>query len=134
MAAGRRVVFLAMITIATPVAAMCQAPTPSGCDALERSISQSEKTMSMIWAEGITDDSAPRATLREQKTTNELQLVATNTAIAIQLKCPPRKQPVARNAYLSPALKCVTARMKQGSGDTSRPEECDMSTWNRDDR
>jgi long-subunit fatty acid transport protein len=114
-----------------PAALMAQA-TSSSCEQIDRAVAQSEKEMSQSWASGIADNSAPRATMREQQISNDLQLIAINLALANQLKCPPRKQAVSKNAYFSSALACEAARLKQSSSDTSSPPECDLASWKRD--
>jgi hypothetical protein len=101
----------------------------ANCAAFQHAIDASEAQLSMIFARGLGDDSAPRATLRAEQQGNELRTIAINLELMIQLRCPLPKQPITTvGSYLSAALACATAQT-QGEKD---PAACKREKWLRD--
>jgi hypothetical protein len=122
---------LMIVFVASASTLEAQARPSTQCASFQRVIDESEKEIAAIYAEGVADNSAPRATLREQRTTNELQLIRLNLDLMIQHRCPVSSVPVTRSAYLLNALTCETERLRNPS-ETS-PAACDRATWQRVD-
>jgi hypothetical protein len=119
---------LALITIAfVSTAAGAQVSTSNSCRALQAAVEDSEKEMSAQVIDGLFDDSTPRATMREGKIGNQLELVSLNLSLITQAHCPPRREPIVTNMYISPALACHTQITK---GVTDAPE-CNRDMWQR---
>lgn len=97
------------------------------CDVLSDAVELEIKKSAAVFAEGFTDDSAPRATLREMRIANSLSLAQINLNIMAQNKCPPRQQPVNPMDYLTDALSCELAQQK---GEKDSPA-CDKGNWKR---
>ena len=114
---------LVSIVTALPLAAQ----TPSACRPLQLAIEDSEKEMSSQVVAGLIDDSAPRATMRAGRVNNELGLIAVNLMLMEQLHCPPRKEPITTNAFVSRALECYQ-EMQKSVQDSPK---CNRETWKR---
>jgi hypothetical protein len=84
--------------------------------------------MSATAVEDIGDNSAPRAALREQRTANDLQVIAINLSLLAPLRCPPRKLPVFPLAYFSAALACSHDEL---TGVKNSPK-CVRENWQRE--
>lgn len=97
----------------------------SPCETLSAAVDDQIKKAASTFAEGITDNSAPRATMRELQIANSLSLVRINLDLMVQNKCPARKSPVDPMIYLSDALACEVALQK---GD-KEPAACKRDTW-----
>ena len=97
----------------------------AACADLSKAVEFQLKKAASSSAEGITDNSAPRATLRELRISNSLALVGMNLTLMAQNKCPPRQKPVNPMIYFGEALDCEIATQK-GEKDSPR---CKMDTW-----
>ena len=97
----------------------------SPCETLSAAVEDQIKKAASTFAEGITDNSAPRATMRELQIANSLSLARINLDLMVQNKCPPRKSPVDPMVYLNDALACELALQK---GDKD-PAACKRDTW-----
>ena len=79
-------------------------------------------------AEGITDNSAPRATLRAQRETNILLRAQMLIGMMKDAKCPLPKAPPSYVTYLLPAITCRTDMMKSYTAK-ELPVSCDRKKW-----
>eukprot|EP00919_Chromeraceae_sp_WS-2016_P016758 GHVR01040063.1.p1 GENE.GHVR01040063.1~~GHVR01040063.1.p1 ORF type:complete len:133 (-),score=10.37 GHVR01040063.1:55-453(-) len=103
------------------------AAEPMGCEKLMDEYVQVNKELSAIWADGIVDDSAPRATNRELKALNGRMIQSMSIDMMIAKNCPLPDQPSSFVIYLSPALACSTEGYK-GTKE-SIAAKCDRATW-----
>jgi hypothetical protein len=76
-------------------------------------------------AEGISDNSAPRETMRVIKINNYLQVINMNLMLMKEAKCSLRKKPITMGEYMKEALECQLAQMK---GEKDSPA-CKMESW-----
>jgi hypothetical protein len=125
-----RQILLVAALLASTNALDAQTRPSADCARLQRVIESSEKEIAAIYAEGVADNSAPRASMREQRTTNELQIIRLNLDLMIQHRCPLPTTPIMRATYLLGALRCENERL-QSPG--SSPAACDRATWRRVD-
>lgn len=121
--------FLMVALVASASTSEAQTRPSTQCASFQRVIDASEKEMAAIYAEGVADNSAPRATLREQRTTNELQIIRLNVDLMVQHRCPIPALPITRSAYLLNALTCANERLRNPSATS--PAACDRETWRR---
>jgi hypothetical protein len=120
-------IFAAILT-ASPVSAQVKPAAASAggvCAALARDYDAASKDLAVNEAEGIGDNSAPRATLRAMEDANTLSFANITLALMRDNHCPMPKSAPAAVFYLSPALTCATDRLK----GTASPPSCDRSTW-----
>jgi len=95
---------------------------PGVCNGYRDDIESNLKRSAMIDAEGISDNSAPRATMREQKKNGYKTDIQTTLNLMAAQKCElPKSTPNAAK-YLTSALNCSLKNMK--AKDES--EMCDM--------
>lgn len=111
---------LLLIALAGPAIAQT-----SPCDALNSTVEDQIKKAASTVADGITDNSAPRATMRELQIANSLSLIRINLDLMAQNKCPSRKIPVDPMIYLGEALDCELA-LRKGEND---PVACKRESW-----
>jgi len=97
----------------------------SVCIDLGNAVEHQLKKSASDFADGITDNSAPRATLREVRTSNSLALARMNIELMGQNKCPPRTKPVDPMIYLGEALDCELATQR---GEKDSPK-CKLDEW-----
>ena len=130
----RRIVLIALLATSTQVTAQTRAPAGPApavgtCSRLVSTYDGVSKDLAANVAEGLGDNSAPRATLRAIEDSNSL----TQAHIALDLMrdyhCPLPKDAPDSAYYLSPALTCATDRLKARGSDS--PESCDRSKWQR---
>ena len=79
----------------------------------------------MTEAEGIGDDSAPRQTNRDVENSNSLLRASMVLTLMQAHHCALPDHSPSMATYLSPALSCVTDRLK----GTSEPPTCNQATW-----
>jgi hypothetical protein len=116
------------VLLTSPLGA--QARPSNVCAEFQRALDASEKTMSALYVEGVTDNSAPRATLRAQQTANELQEVQINLLLMQQNHCSLPTRPVDPLAYMLNALQCQNERMRVApTAETT----CNQDMWRRAD-
>ena len=122
----RTIVFGAMLGACSSVA-LAQA----NCAAFSESIEgRLKKIASEMYGEGMTDNSVPRETNRLLRIQNEIGLIAVETNLLAQNKCPPPKEPMDPGAYASNALQCgIKTRM--ATDKTAVVEECNRKKWSR---
>lgn len=113
------------------------------CSELQTAIEWSQKRLSSLSAEGIGDDSAPRETMRSNKTTALLQEINSNVAQLGANKCPVYPHVISTSAYMHNAMLCKLADMKahtaalSGSADahttlSEMSAACNLWNWTRD--
>jgi hypothetical protein len=84
-----------------------------------------------IEAEEVGDNSAPRATMREMRTANQLMLARITLDLMQASHCQlPTREPVSA-AYALPALQCRNAIMRMQAGQRDLPPECNRENWQR---
>jgi hypothetical protein len=98
----------------------------ASCKELAAAIDDSEKDMAMAYAESVGDNSAPRATLRQMRTSTALSVIQINLQLMAAQKCPLPAGPIndSGGAYVVPATECALA-----SRIEEKPKSCDRSTW-----
>lgn len=109
-----------------PVTASAQTSSPASiCEALKNQWRDVEYDLAEAYAEGSSDNSAPRAAVRAGESTNRLLVADIILTLMASHKCPPPKRAPSELNYANGALGCRIERMK---GELS-PSECDRSTW-----
>lgn len=109
------------------LAAPVKAQSSTSCTAFRAEIENQEKDLAAIQVDGLSDNSAPRATLRQQKRTNALTRIAISVDLMAQNKCPPLSAPIDELAYITDALACETALLERKSDDPA----CKRADWKR---
>jgi hypothetical protein len=95
---------------------------PGVCRGYRDDIESNLKRIAITDAEGVTDNSAPRATMREQKKNGYKTDIQTTLNLMVAQKCElPKSTPNAAK-YLTSALDCSLKNMKA----TNESEMCDM--------
>lgn len=79
-------------------------------------------------AEGLSDNSAPRATLRAQRETNHLLRSQMLLGMMKDNKCAQPKSPPSYVTYMLPALTCRTDMLKNYAAK-ELPASCKKDTW-----
>ena len=95
------------------------------CAALSADYDQYEKAMASRWADGIADNSAPRATNRAIEDSNALMQAQITLTLMQANRCSLPDHAPSIKKYVSEALTCSTDRLKAGADAPS----CDMKTW-----
>lgn len=112
-----------------------QAGAVGQCDGLMLAYENASKAASVEVVSSALDNSAPRASLAEQKINNSLLVKQMNLQLMIQWKCPMPSDPVTEAEYFGSALACLSARSKGTSmvpGEKSpEPSECNRQTWRK---
>lgn len=123
---------------------VAKASEASACKSLASDYDNASKNLAMLEAQGLTDDSAPRATMRETQSNNILNQARITMDLMKNNGCKSPTAAPSANIYLMDAIKCSTAVMKQSSeaailiaegksvSDFDRPPECDRSKWAAD--
>ena len=129
-----RPIMIGTMLVASAPSAQAQAPAsasgtkPVGtCEALAADWKRFEQNMADRFAEGVADNSAPRATMREMREANDLALAQMTLQFMRDNRCPLPKRAPSAGTYLTSALECSTARLKARGTET--PPECDRSRW-----
>ena len=100
----------------------------ANCGTLNENYTMLEKLASLEMARSISESSAPRAALAEARRTNLFIQQQMDLTLLIEGKCPLPAQPLGKNQYLTPALKCLAEEAKRNTSAI----ECDVSLWARD--
>ena len=122
-------IFEAVFTAALLVQA-ASSPAASGagiCVALNSRIEDDQKTLATLGAEGLGDDSAPRATMRAAQATEAVSEAQANIALLEAHHCSAYARPISDGAYMNDALVCHLARVK--ATDATAIPECDQTKW-----
>lgn len=100
------------------------AAAPGKCSKLAAEYDQIEKSLAMIYADGVGDNSAPRETNRQMRAANDMARASIVVTLLQANRCslPDHAPSMAR--YFSPALTCSTDQLK-----TPQPESCKMENW-----
>ena len=130
----RRIVLIALLATSAQVTAQVRssagpAPTAGTCSRLALTYDGVSKDLASNFAEGLGDNSAPRATLRAIEDSNSLTQAHMALDLMRDYHCPMPKDAPASAYYLSAALTCDTDRLKAKGSDT--PDSCDRSKWQR---
>ncbi|MES1241794.1 MAG: hypothetical protein ABUT39_09270 [Acidobacteriota bacterium] len=116
-------VIIAAFVVASPSVAQVD------CSAFDAAINMSLKQISSERASGITDNSAPRETMRAARVANYLQVISMNLALMKENKCPARQRPIVLGEFMKNALECELATIK-GEKD---PPACNFDNWKREE-
>lgn len=112
---------------AKPVAAaVTPVPAPLCADAVVR-LDDIQKYLSEIWAEGLGDDSAPRANMRNTDRTALYTEAGVLLAQMAQAKCAPYPKVVTHLRYIDATRACLKARANFKEGD--KLEACAKKDW-----
>ena len=96
------------------------------CEQLDDEWEFGNKRLASIFAQGITDNSAPRATNRELKEVNIRLRQQMALTMMIDMDCPLPASLSEPNEYISPALKCETDSLSETS-----PDSCNLADWQK---
>jgi hypothetical protein len=150
----RNILFAAVVVAACPLGASAQ-PTPSpaaaskpagpydACREAALAVDDGLRDLGeagLAKIEGISDNSAPRATLRAAERTAIFTAIQANLTLMSALRCPAAPQlPISDDVYLSAAIDCSTARdayiSQKIKGDVAPgveaadKEKCTKSNW-----
>lgn len=121
-----------VITATTPVHAQTAAvpavaPKPSVCAALAEDWKRFEMNVATRFADGVGDNSAPRATLRAIEESNDLLKANMTLQLMRENKCALPKSAPSGAGYISAALDCSTQRLKVGY--EASKAVCDRANW-----
>ena len=105
-------------------------PATTDCAAFSRAITESEQTMSMLKAEAVGDNSAPRAAVREQQVANQLTLASANLSLMARANCTLPTLPISLDAYPVDAIMCYGDLLRSRSG-SPLPASCNRAAWKR---
>lgn len=97
----------------------------NGCAAFSGAIESALKQAAADLIEGVADNSAPRASLRELRVANSLATIRINVDLMAQNKCPPRQTPVDTSYYTVDAFTC---EMDTRKGVKDAPT-CNQANW-----
>ena len=97
------------------------------CGQYESAVDSSLKRIAMAEMEGISENSAPRATNRLIEINNEWQLINAHLSLMAQNKCPPITSLLSSVPYQIRALECRTSQLK---GERNSPA-CDTTKWKK---
>lgn len=97
------------------------------CPGLATQWDNVEKDLAAREANGVGDNSAPRATLRAIENSNDLARAQMVLSLMQAGRCSLPDSPPSYVVYLSNALSCATARLK----GTKDPVECDRKGWKK---
>ena len=95
------------------------------CEGLARDWKSVEYELANNYADGITDDSAPRATMRAVQDQNALLKAQIALSLMRDNKCPLPKRSPSSLTFMLPAMTCKTEKLK---GNYKAPQ-CDSATW-----
>lgn len=116
---------------AAPAGSAVASTTNSRCSALELSIKRVVQDMGETRAEGVVDNSAPRAAVRASEIAASQLEIQSYIALMSANHCSPYNGPLSPETYLLPAMKCRNDRMSatsKGQSD-SQPASCERSSW-----
>lgn len=113
-----------LIASSAPAAPIAKAES-SACTKLASDYDIASKQLAMNHAEGVGDNSAPRATMREARNNNILEKARITVELMRGNSCKMPTEAPDMGRYLSPALKCSTDMI----GASTTPASCDMTTW-----
>lgn len=143
----KRLIVTGMALLATSVVAApakraaTRATEPSVCTSLMADYESANKKLAMLSAEDFGDNSAIRATMRETQSNNVLTQARMTMDLMKNNGCKGPTSAPSSTRYLSAALSCRTALLKQDLAatrarydkspppTTDYPVECDQSTW-----
>lgn len=130
----KRLMIMLAVVGSAPISAQTKsaaaAPsTAAVCASLATSYDDASKTLAANYAEGVGDNSAPRAALRATEDANSLAQAHMTLDLMRDFRCPMPKSAPFAIFYLLPALTCATDRLKM-SGSKS-PPSCERAKWER---
>jgi hypothetical protein len=117
------------------------AAEPAACKSLGDDYENASKKLAMLKADGLLDNSAPRATMRETESNNILSQARITMDLMRNNGCKGPTAAPSADFYLLDALKCSTAISKQSTeatlaimrggtvSDLPSPPECDQTKW-----
>ena len=112
--------------------ARASAPTPSSgaCVQLNGDLDHLSKSLAMNFAEGVGDNSAPRATMREAQYNNLLTRARMTMDLMRDNHCRMPASVPTGEQYTGAALTCHTDMLEaQLARKTTLPDSCDQSRW-----
>jgi len=120
----------AVLDISSSISEATAAPassssSPGMCASLKGEYTQIEKRMAERSAEGLIDDSAPRATMRAAQDTADLNRAQLVITLLQASHCALPDHAASEMTYLLPAMTCRADRLKAGPDAPS----CKMETW-----
>ncbi|HVJ03304.1 MAG TPA: hypothetical protein VM662_14060 [Sphingomonas sp.] len=104
-----------------------QAPAASVCAKLMADYERTSKNLANNLASSVTDNSAPRATLRAMEDANDLATAKMALDLMRDNRCTLPKHVPSASRYALSALKCANARYGAKAGET--PAECKREDW-----
>ena len=124
------------------------AAVSSTCAKLTRDYENASKTLAANEAEGVGDNSAVRATMREAQNANTMSEAKFTLDLMTANKCKIPGEAPTSIRYLLPAMECRTAQLQRSNArasarlndqaapveDPSTVDKCDRSKWERLER
>lgn len=110
---------------------------PAACAALHNDYELASKKLAMNWAQGVTDNSAARATMRSTQDGVVMEQARVTMDLLRANGCKAPTAAPAKGAYEMQAMQCHTASLQAqtaaifGRGGTGPVAECDMAQWTR---
>lgn len=129
----RVIIVLAVFAVVLAIpAGGARAADQSRCAMIGDSIDHFDKALSMLLAQGIGENSAPRETARALDGVKTLLLIQINMDLLRQLHCPQIPEgPIKEGTYLTDAMSCekaVAAAVRAGRSGLGLPA-CDEKSW-----
>lgn len=127
-----RMILTGALVLTSPMSAVAQTaaasvPKLSTCEALAADWKRFDMNMADRFADGIGDNSAPRATLRAIEEGNDLLKANMTLQFIRDNKCPLPKSAPSGTSFISAALECSTQRLKVGI--EAAKIVCDRANW-----
>ena len=111
----------------TKPAPAIQTPIAGVCMKLMADYERVSQNLAMNFASSVTDNSAPRATLRAMEDSNDLAMAKIALDLMRDSRCTLPKYVPSSSRYALAALRCSTARYSAKGGET--PTECKTELW-----
>ena len=113
-----------------PVARATTTGASSVCSKLTSDITNHSKSLAANFAEGVGDNSAPRATMRETQEQTILANVRMTMDLMRDNRCKLPTSVPNGGEYIGSALQCKTDRLKaEVDGTAGEPAACNQSKW-----
>lgn len=110
---------------------------PVACGALHDEYELASKRLALNWAQGATDNSAARATMRSTQDSMTVDQARTTIELLRGNGCKAPTGAPDKEPYMAQALECNTAFLRAqiamvgGRGDSGPIPGCDMTQWKR---
>ncbi len=122
-------IFTTALIALAPAPATSAAP-PSICKAFGDQIESDLQDLAEIDADEITDNSAPRATMRADRQIVKLETIRANIDLMSAHHCAPYAHTVSSHRYFLPATQCQLDILNSvKAGKSGVPDTCSRANW-----